>query len=156
MPNSARWSPPAHPRLLAEPGCGVLTAAKLVGEIADVTRFSSDAKLARNAGAAPIPAPSGRTQRHRLDHGGNRQINCALHRLATTKRPPGPRERRLPRPPPRRRQDPPRSHPLPQSARVWHLLQPDPETTIPTSTPDRPTRPITIHCNRPVGTPQLR
>ena len=73
------------PRLLAEPGCGVLTAAKLVGEIADVTRFTNDAKLARNAGTAPIPASSGRTQRHRLDHGGNRQINCALHRLAITK-----------------------------------------------------------------------
>ena len=63
----------------------MLTAAKLVGEIADVTRFTNDAKLARNAGTAPIPASSGRTQRHRLDHGGNRQINCALHRLAITK-----------------------------------------------------------------------
>ena len=73
------------PQLLAEAGCGVLTAAKLVGEIADVTRFASDAQLARNAGTAPIPASSGRTQRHRLDHGGNRQINCALHRLAITK-----------------------------------------------------------------------
>ena len=62
-----------------------MTAAKLVGEIADVTRFTNDAKLARNAGTAPIPASSGRTQRHRLDHGGNRQINCALHRLAITK-----------------------------------------------------------------------
>src|SRR3954452_5409666 len=61
------------PRLLAERGWGVLTAAKLIGEIADVTRFASDAKLARTAGTAPIPASSGRTQRHRLDHGGNRQ-----------------------------------------------------------------------------------
>src|SRR4051794_18149619 len=73
------------PRLLAERGCGVLTAAKLLGEIADVTRFASDAKLARAAGTAPIFASSGRPQRHRLDHGGNRQINCALHRLAVTK-----------------------------------------------------------------------
>jgi transposase len=73
------------PRLLAERGCGVLTAAKLLGEIADVTRFATDAKLARSAGTAPIPASSGRTQRHRLDHGGNRQLNCALHRLAVTK-----------------------------------------------------------------------
>src|SRR4051812_34540248 len=53
------------PRLLAERGCGVLTAAKLLGEIADVTRFATDAKLARAAGTAPIPASSGRTQRHR-------------------------------------------------------------------------------------------
>ena len=47
------------PRLLAEPGCGVLTAAKLVGEIAGIGRFASDAKLARLAGSAPIPASSG-------------------------------------------------------------------------------------------------
>jgi len=73
------------PRLLAEPGCGVLTAAKLIGEVAGVARFSSDAKLARLAGSAPIPASSGRTDRHRLDRGGNRQLNCALHRLAVNK-----------------------------------------------------------------------
>jgi len=73
------------PRLLAEPGCGVLIAAKLIGEIAGIGRFASDAKLARLAGSAPIPASSGRTDRHRLDRGGNRQLNCALHRLAVTK-----------------------------------------------------------------------
>ena len=73
------------PQLLAERGCGVLTAAKLIGEIAGVDRFATDAKLARTAGSAPIPASSGRTNRHRLDRGGNRQLNCALHRLAVTK-----------------------------------------------------------------------
>jgi transposase len=73
------------PRLLAERGCGVLIAAKLVGEIAGANRFATDAKLARIAGSAPIPASSGHTIRHRLDRGGNRQINCALHRLAITK-----------------------------------------------------------------------
>jgi transposase len=73
------------PQLVAEPGCGPLTAAKLVGEIAGAERFSSDAKLARAAGVAPIPASSGRTDRHRLDRGGNRQINAALHRMAVTR-----------------------------------------------------------------------
>ena len=73
------------PQLLAERGCGVLTAAKLLGEIAGVDRFASDAKLARSCGAAPIPASSGQTRRHRLDRGGNRQLNCALHRLAVSK-----------------------------------------------------------------------
>jgi transposase len=73
------------PQLLAERGCGALTAAKLIGEIAGATRFGSDAKLARTAGAAPIPASSGQTTRHRLDRGGNRQLNCALHRLAINK-----------------------------------------------------------------------
>ena len=73
------------PQLLDEVGCGPLTAAKLVGEIAGIDRFASDAKLARAAGVAPIPASSGRTDRQRLDRGGNRQLNCALHRLAVTK-----------------------------------------------------------------------
>src|SRR4051794_19337588 len=52
------------PQLLAERGCGVLTAAKLIGEIAGVSRFATDAKLARTAASAPIPASSGRTHRH--------------------------------------------------------------------------------------------
>jgi transposase len=72
------------PQLLDQPGCGPLTAAKLVGEIAGPQRFASDAKLARAAGVAPIPASSGRRDRHRLDRGGNRQLNCALHRWAVT------------------------------------------------------------------------
>ncbi|MBA3408491.1 MAG: IS110 family transposase [Solirubrobacterales bacterium] len=73
------------PQLLDEPGFGPLTAAKLVGEIAGVERFKTDAKLARAAGVAPIPASSGNTNRHRLDRGGNRQINAALHRVAVTR-----------------------------------------------------------------------
>jgi transposase len=62
-----------------------LTAAKLVGEIAGADRFSSDAKLARAAGVAPIPVSSGKTNRHRLDRGGNRQINATIHRIAVTR-----------------------------------------------------------------------
>src|SRR5918999_756313 len=73
------------PQLLAEPGFGPLTAAKLVGEIAGAQRFATPAKLARAAGVAPIPASSGNTQRHRLDQGGNRQINAALHRVIVTR-----------------------------------------------------------------------
>jgi transposase len=73
------------PQLLAERGCGPLTAAKLIGEIAGAERFRTDAKLARTSGSAPIPASSGNTPRHRLDRGGNRQLNCALHRLAVNK-----------------------------------------------------------------------
>jgi transposase len=73
------------PALLDEPGCGPLTAAKLLGEIAGAHRFKTDAKLARAAGLAPIPASSGRKDRHRLDRGGNRQINAAIHRIALTR-----------------------------------------------------------------------
>jgi hypothetical protein len=125
----------------------------LLGEIAGVTRFATDAKLARTAGSAPIPAFSGRTQRHRLDRGGNRQLNCALHRLAITKR------RLDPETPPtsegKTRRDAVRCLKRHRARRIWHLLQPDAAITIPTSTPARPSRVITIHCDRPRGTVQL-
>ena len=75
----------AAPQLLAEHGLGVLTAAKLIGEIAGIDRFTNDAQLARLAGCAPIPVSSGRTDRHRLDRGGNRQLNHAIHMLALSK-----------------------------------------------------------------------
>jgi transposase len=72
------------PRLLELPGCGALSAAKLLSEIGPIARFRSDAQLARHAGVAPLDASSGKHQRHRLDRGGNRQLNCALHRIAVT------------------------------------------------------------------------
>jgi transposase len=75
----------AHARPLLElPGCAALTAAKLVSEVADVARFASEGKLAKHAGAAPLPASSGQRQRHRLNRTGNRQLNCALHRIAVS------------------------------------------------------------------------
>ena len=72
------------PRLLELAGCGPLSAAKLLCEIGPIDRFRSDAQLARHAGVAPLDARSGKHQRHRLDRGGNRQLNCALHRIAVT------------------------------------------------------------------------
>lgn len=73
------------PHLLALPGCGALTAAKIIGETAGITRFSSEAAFARHNGSAPIPAWSGNTAgRVRLSRCGNRQLNAALHRIAIT------------------------------------------------------------------------
>jgi transposase len=72
------------PNLLSLPGCGPLTAAKLLAETAGVGRFRSEACFAMHAGVAPIPVSSGRTDRHRLCRGGNRQLNAALHRIAIT------------------------------------------------------------------------
>jgi len=72
------------PALLALPGCGAVSAAKLLGEIGPIERFETDAQLARHAGVAPLGASSGKHRRHRLDRGGNRQLNCALHRIAIT------------------------------------------------------------------------
>jgi transposase len=73
-----------QPRLLELPGVGALTAAKLIAEVAGIERFRSQAKLARLAGVAPIPASSGNSTRVRLDRGGNRQLNAAFHRIAVT------------------------------------------------------------------------
>jgi transposase len=83
------------PSLLALAGCGPLTAAKLVGETADVTRFPSPDTYAMFAGTAPIPVWSGNTQRFRLNRGGNRQINAAIHRIAVTQMRIHPDARRL-------------------------------------------------------------
>lgn len=74
-----------RPELLAETGCGPLCAAILIGQTAGSQRFPSDAHFARTAGVAPIPVSSGRHERHRLDRGGNRQLNRALHVIAITR-----------------------------------------------------------------------
>jgi transposase len=70
-----------HP-LLALPGAGVLVTAKLIGETGDIARFRSPDAFAALAGVAPIPASSGQTQHVRLNRGGNRQLNRALHTIA--------------------------------------------------------------------------
>jgi len=76
----------AHsPQLLAEHGCGTITAAILIGHTAGAERFPTDASFARHAGTAPIPASSGNTTRHRLHRGGDRQLNRALHTIALSR-----------------------------------------------------------------------
>jgi transposase len=72
------------PNLLELEGCAILTAAKLVAETVDVTRFPSPGSYARNNGTAPIPVWSGNQYRVRLNRGGNRQLNAGLHRIAIT------------------------------------------------------------------------
>jgi transposase len=72
------------PTLLELAGCGPLTAAKLVGEVAGIARFHSRAAFAMHNGTAPVPVWSGNNERFRLNRGGNRQINVALHRIAIT------------------------------------------------------------------------
>jgi transposase len=72
------------PSLLELSGCGALTAAKLVGEAADITRFRNKDAYAMWSGAAPIPVWSANSERFRLNRGGNRQTNAALHRIAIT------------------------------------------------------------------------
>jgi transposase len=73
----------AHvPQLLDQPGCGTVTAAIIIGRTAGAQRFPTDGHFARHAGTAPVPASSGKTQRHRLHRGGDRQLNRAIHIIA--------------------------------------------------------------------------
>ncbi|WP_104177345.1 IS110 family transposase [Cryobacterium sp. Y50] len=67
------------PRLLAEHGVGPYVAAQLVVSWSHKGRIRSEAAFARFAGAAPIPASSGNTTRHRLHRGGDRQLSNALY-----------------------------------------------------------------------------
>jgi transposase len=73
-----------RPAPLEIPGCGVLSAAMIVGETARVSRFRSRDAYARFTGTAPVPAWSGNTLRVRLNRGGNRSVNCALRMIAVT------------------------------------------------------------------------
>lgn len=73
------------PQLLDEVGFGPISAAALIGEIAGIERFRTDAQLARMAGCAPIPVSSGRSDHYRLDRGGNRHLNTTIHGIAITR-----------------------------------------------------------------------
>jgi transposase len=72
------------PSLLELQGCGPLSAAKIIGETAGIDRFDDRARFARFNGTAPIPVWSSNKARFRLNRGGNRQVNAALHRIAVT------------------------------------------------------------------------
>jgi transposase len=72
------------PTLMLLAGVGALTAAKIVAETADIRRFKSKDAFARHNGTAPLPVWSGNRERHRLARTGNRQLNCAIHRIAVT------------------------------------------------------------------------
>ena len=76
----------AHrPQLLAEQGCGALTAAILIGHTAGVKQFRKHSSFGLQTGTAPIPCSSGQRTRHRLNRGGDRQLNHALHIIAVTR-----------------------------------------------------------------------
>lgn len=74
------------PELLEICGIGVVSAARILGETGDIRRFRSPGAYARHNGTAPIPVSSGTGADgpHRLNRGGNRQLNAALHRAALT------------------------------------------------------------------------
>ena len=63
-------------------GVGPITAARILAEVRDVRRFASPDAFARLNGTAPIPASSGQRDHHRLNRGGNRRLNHAIHMIA--------------------------------------------------------------------------
>jgi transposase len=76
----------AAPSLLAEPGVGPDTAGKLLVIASDnVARLRSDAAFAALCGVSPLEASSGKTKRHRLNKGGDRQGNNALWTIANNR-----------------------------------------------------------------------
>jgi transposase len=74
------------PQLLDEPGVGPIVAAQLIVSWSHQDRIASEACFARLAGVAPVPASSGKTTRHRLSRGGDRQLNRALHTVVLHRR----------------------------------------------------------------------
>jgi hypothetical protein len=70
-----------RPDLLALQGVGAIVAATVLCAWSHPGRVHSDAAFAMLAGAAPLPACSGQTVRHRLNRGGDRQLNRALHTI---------------------------------------------------------------------------
>ena len=72
----------ACPRLLEERGVGPVVAAQLFVSAGDITRIRSEAAFASLAGASPIEASSGPVRRYRLNRGGDRELNKALHTAA--------------------------------------------------------------------------
>jgi transposase len=69
------------PWLLEVPGVGPLSAAQVLASWSHAGRFRSEAAFAALAGTNPIPASSGQVTRHRLNRGGDRQLNRALHTI---------------------------------------------------------------------------
>jgi transposase len=73
------------PRLLAKHGVGPVSAAQAIVSWSHPGRCRNDAAYAALAGASPVPASSGRIVRHRLNRGGDRHLNRALHDILLTR-----------------------------------------------------------------------
>ena len=69
------------PVLLAQRGIGPISAAQVLISWSHPGRFRSEAAFAMLGGAAPVEASSGQVVRHRLNRGGDRQLNRALHTI---------------------------------------------------------------------------
>ena len=108
-----RLTATAAPKLVALFGVGSDSAGALLVAAGDnPDRLRSDACFSMLCGSSPIEASSGKTRRHRLNRGGDRQANAALHRIVVGATAPRPTDQGLPGPPPPRGQVQEGSHPL--------------------------------------------
>ncbi|HZS19779.1 MAG TPA: IS110 family transposase [Pseudonocardiaceae bacterium] len=73
------------PGLLSQPGIGPVSAAQAIVSFSHPGRCRNDAAFAKLAGTSPLEASSGQTTRHRLNRGGDRALNKALHTIARTR-----------------------------------------------------------------------
>ncbi len=76
---------PAGPALLAETGVGPVVAAQLLISWSHHGRVRNEAAFASLAGVSPLETSSGQRSRHRLNRGGDRALNRALHTVAVTR-----------------------------------------------------------------------
>jgi transposase len=73
------------PGLTSRPGIGPISAAQAIVSFSHPGRCRHDAAFARLAGTSPLQASSGQTTRHRLNRGGDRALNKAIHIIATSR-----------------------------------------------------------------------
>ena len=73
------------PGLTRRRGVGAVTAAQAIVSFSHPGRCRSDAAFAALSGTSPLQASSGKTVRHRLNRGGDRALNCAIHTIAVTR-----------------------------------------------------------------------
>ena len=108
-------------------GVGILVAATILAEVGNPRRYATKAKFAMANGTAPLEASSGRVVRHRLNRGGNRRLNQAIHTVALTQiARPDTEGRRYYQKLIARGKDQPRSHASTQTAHLGPYLDPPP------------------------------
>ena len=73
------------PGLTDRPGIGPVSAAQVIVSFSHPGRCRNDAAFAALAGTNPLEASSGRTIRHRLNRGGDRALNRAIHTIALSR-----------------------------------------------------------------------
>ena len=142
----------AHaPQLLEQRSIGTVTAAVIIGRTAGAKRFRSEACFARHAGTAPIPASSGKTIRHRLHRGGDRQLNRAIHIIAL-----GQSRAGTPRPAPTSSADKQKARPSSKRSAASNATSPDRSGTSSTTANHRPSRRRHPHRDASLSRPHQR